>query len=74
MGRRSEEISMIRRQLLTVLAATAFVPALLTAPQSSAATADMGEAEKKHADMTKTVGSLSLATSRLAVEMATAAW
>jgi putative membrane protein len=71
MGRRSEEISMIRRQLFTVLAATAFVPALLPAPQSLAATVDMGEAEKKHADMTTTVGSLSLATSRLAMEMAT---
>ncbi len=62
---------MIRRQLLTALAITAFVPALLAAPQAFAATAEMGEAEKKHADMTKKVGSLSLATSRLAVEMAT---
>lgn len=63
---------MIRRQLLTTLAATAFVPALLAAPQLFAATAELGEAEKKHADMTKKVGSLSLATSRLAVEMASA--
>lgn len=63
---------MIRRQLLASLAATAFVPALLAAQQLSAATATMGEPEKKHADITKAVGSLSLATSRLAVEMATA--
>ena len=55
---------MIRRQLLTALAATAFIPALLSAPQVWAATPAMGEAEKKHADMTKIVGSLSLATSR----------
>jgi putative membrane protein len=72
MGQRSEEISMIRRQLLTALAATAFAPAILVAPQVFAAAAETGEAEKKHADMTKKVGSLSLATSRLAVEMATA--
>ena len=63
---------MIRRQMLTALAATAFVPAFLASPQSYAAIEEMGEAEKKHADMTKKVGSLSLATSRLAVEMATA--
>lgn len=63
---------MIRRQLLATLAAAAFVPALLTAPPVLAATAKRGEAEKRHADMTKTVGSLSLATSRLAVEMASA--
>ncbi|WP_276122093.1 DUF4142 domain-containing protein [Pararhizobium qamdonense] len=63
---------MIRRQLLTALSATAFIPALLSAPQLLAATSATGEAEKKHADMTKIVGSLSLATSRLAVEMAAA--
>ncbi len=63
---------MIRRQMLTALAAAAFVPTLLSAPQIFAATAKMGEAEKKHADMTRTVGSLSLATSRLAVERASA--
>lgn len=64
---------MNRRQLLATLTVTAFVPALLAAPQSfAAATSEMGEAEKKHAEMTKTVGSLSLATSRLAVKMASA--
>ncbi len=63
---------MIRRQLLTTLAATAFIPSLLSAPQLFAATSETGEAEKKHADMTRMVGSLSLATSRLAVEMASA--
>lgn len=63
---------MIRRQMLTALAASAFIPALITAPQLFAATAQMGEVEKKHAEMTMKVGSLSLATSRLAVEMAAA--
>ncbi len=63
---------MIRRQLLATLAATAFAPALLAAPQLFAATSEMGEAEKKHAEMTKMVGSLSLATSRLALEMTSA--
>jgi len=42
---------MIRRQLLATLAATVFVPALLAAPQLFAATSEMGEAEKKHAEI-----------------------
>ncbi len=58
MGRRHNESFMIRRQMLTVLAADAFVPVLLTAPQLFAANVDVGELEKKHADTTKTVGSL----------------
>jgi hypothetical protein len=61
----SKENPMIRRQLLTTFAATAFIPALLAAPPLFAAAVEMGEAEKKHAEMTKIVGSLSLATSRL---------
>ena len=34
---------MIRRQMLTALAATAFVPAFLASPQSYAAIEEMGE-------------------------------
>jgi len=63
---------MDRRQLLATLAATAFIPAVLAAPRLFAATAEMREAERKLVEMTKTVGSLSLATSRLAFEMARA--
>lgn len=63
---------MIRRQMLTTLAATAFIPALLTSTPLFAANPEIGEAEKKHADMTKMIGSLSLATSRLALKMASA--
>ena len=63
---------MIRRQMLTTIAATAFIPTLLTSPHLFAANPEIGEAEKRHADMTKMVGSLSLATSRLALKMASA--
>lgn len=63
---------MIRRQLLTIIAATAFAPAVLSAPSVFANDPAMGEAEKKHADMTKMAGSLSLATSRVALSMASA--
>jgi putative membrane protein len=70
--RHREEPLMIRRQMLATLAATAFVPAILAAPQVFAAdTAPMGEAEKKHADMTKMTGALALATSRVALMNAT---
>ena len=59
---------MIRRQMLTTIAATAFIPAILAAPQLFAAdVAAMGDAEKKHAEMTKMTGALSLATSRIAL-------
>jgi predicted outer membrane protein len=72
MGRLFELIFMILRQLPTALATTAVVPVFFAAPQIFAAAAETGEAEKKHADITKAVGSLSLATSRLAVEMSSA--
>lgn len=59
---------MNRRHMLTTIAATAFIPAVMAAPQLFAAdNAMMGEAEKKHAEMTKMTGALSLATSRVAL-------
>jgi putative membrane protein len=63
---------MNRRTLITSAAAIAAVPTLLTSTSAFSQTAaTMGEAEKKHAEATKKVGSLSLATSRVAVEKAT---
>lgn len=59
---------MNRRNMLTTLAATAFIPAMMAAPQLFAAdNTTMGEAETKHAEMTKVTGALSLATSRVAL-------
>jgi putative membrane protein len=61
---------MNRRNMLTVIAAAAAVPALLSSPAFAQTVSASGDAEKKHADETKRVGSLSLATSRVAVEKA----
>jgi putative membrane protein len=63
---------MNRRKLLTAAAAAAALPALLSSPSALAQSQSpaMGDAEKKHAEDTKKVGSLSLATSRVAVEKA----
>jgi hypothetical protein len=48
---------MNRRHVLTTLAATAFIPAVMAAPQLLAAdNTVMGDAEKKHAEMTKMTG------------------
>lgn len=62
---------MNRRNMLKVAAAATTLPALLASTsvfaQSAAA---MGDAEKKHAEDTKKIGSLSLATSRVAVTKA----
>jgi len=59
---------MNRRLMLTTLAASAFIPAVMAAPQLFAADSKtMGDAEKKHAEMTKMTGALSLATSRVAL-------
>ncbi|MDR6820791.1 putative outer membrane protein [Neorhizobium sp. 2083] len=61
---------MYRRTMITAAAAIAAVPTLLTSTAFAQTGPAMGEAEKKHAEATKKVGSLSLATSRLAVEKA----
>jgi predicted outer membrane protein len=63
---------MNRRNMLRVAAATAAVPALLasTSVFGQSASAEMGESEKKHVTETKKVGSLSLASSRLAASKA----
>ena len=62
---------MNRRTMLTAVAAAAALPALLSTTASFAQTpVTPGDAEKKHADDTKKVGSLSLAASRVAVEKA----
>jgi putative membrane protein len=61
---------MNRRNMLTVIAAAAAVPALLSSPAFAQTASAPGDAEKKHAHETKKVGSLSLATSRVAVEKA----
>ena len=55
----------------TLLASAAAISALLSAPAFAQTTATAGDAEKKHADDTKKVGALSLATSRVAAEKAT---
>ena len=64
---------MDRRNALSTLAAVAAGGALYAAarPQISFAAAAMGEAEMKHAKDTMMVGSLSLATSRVALTSAT---
>jgi len=62
---------MNRRTMLTAVAAAATLPTLLSSTATFAQTAAApGEAEKKHARDTKKVGSLSLATSRVAVDKA----
>lgn len=62
---------MNRRTMLTAVAAAAALPALLSSTATFAQTAAApGDAERKHADDTKKVGSLSLVTSRVAVEKA----
>jgi putative membrane protein len=68
---------MHRRQMMTAaVAASASLIAASTLGLSAGAAlaAGMGEAETKHAKDTATVGSLSLATSRVAVEKASDAW
>lgn len=61
---------MNRRLVLQSAAAIAAVPAILSATAAFAQTTPSGDAEKKHAEQTKMVGSLSLATSRVAVSKA----
>jgi putative membrane protein len=60
------DLQMNRRNILKSTVALAVMPAVL----GSAAAAQDANAEKKHAEDTKRVGSLSLATSRLAVQKA----
>ncbi|WP_426232189.1 DUF4142 domain-containing protein [Pararhizobium sp. DWP3-4] len=61
---------MNRRTLLTSAAFAAAVPTLLSGPALAQTASSAGDTEKKHADDTKKVGSLSLASSRVAVEQA----
>jgi len=62
---------MNRLHMLSAVAAAAALPVILSSTASIAQVAKAaGDAEKKHADETKKVGSLSLATSRVAVEKA----
>jgi len=61
---------MNRRTILASAAFAAAIPALLTAPAFAQTPTAPGEHEKKHAADTKMVGSLSLATSRVAEEKA----
>ncbi|PZM14894.1 DUF4142 domain-containing protein [Rhizobium tubonense] len=61
---------MNRRALLTSAAFAAAVPAFLSMTAFAQTAAASGDTEKKHADETKKVGSLSLATSRVALEKA----
>jgi len=62
---------MNRRKMLTTAVAAAALPALFSSTAVFAQTgATASDAEKKHADATKRVGSLSLASSRVAVEKA----
>jgi putative membrane protein len=70
LSRSNEEIFMNRRTLLTSAAFAAAVPAFLSMPAFAQTAAAPGDAEKKHADDTKKIGSLSLAASRVAVEKA----
>jgi putative membrane protein len=72
-SRPNEETFMNRRALLTSAAFAAAFAAFFSEPASSK-TATPGNAEKKHADETKKVGSLSLAASRVAVETAPTQW
>ena len=56
---------MNRRHMLSAVAAAAALPVILSSTASIAQVAKAaGDAEKKHADEAKNVGSLSLATSR----------
>jgi len=62
---------MNRRNMLTAVVAAATLPAILSSTAAFAQAASVaGDAEKKHAEDTKKVGSLSLATSRVAAEKA----
>lgn len=61
---------MNRRTILASAAFAAAIPGLLSAPAFAQTPTTPGEAEKKHAADTKMVGSLSLATSRVAEEKA----
>ncbi|WP_075293322.1 DUF4142 domain-containing protein [Pararhizobium arenae] len=63
---------MNRREILTAISAAAALPALLTSTSALAQSqpAAMAESEKTHAEDTKRVGSLSLASSRIAIEKA----
>jgi len=61
---------MNRRTVLASAAFAAAIPTLLSGPVFAQTAATPGGAEKKHAAKTKKVGSLSLATSRIAQEKA----
>lgn len=63
---------MIRRQMLTTLAASAFLPVVVTLSPAEAAIGPIGDHELNHAEMTRRVGAFSLAISRLALDAATA--
>jgi len=61
---------MDRRLLLQSAAAFAALPAFLSSSTAFAQSTPSGDAEKKHAEQTRMVGSLSLATSRVAATKA----
>jgi putative membrane protein len=61
---------MNRRNMLKTTVALAILPAFLASEAFAQDTGDT-DAEKKHAELTKKVGALSLATSRVAAEKAT---
>jgi len=63
---------MNRRNMLTTVAAAAALPAIFssTSVLAQSQSPAIGDAEKKHAENTKKIGSLSLATSRVATEQA----
>lgn len=61
---------MNRRTLIASAAFAAALPALLSSTAVAQTAVAAADAEKNHADETKKVGSLSLATSRVAVEKA----
>jgi predicted outer membrane protein len=61
---------MNRRSLLTSAAFAAVVPAFVSIPALAQTASPPGDAEKKHGEETKKVGSLSLATSRVALDKA----
>lgn len=62
---------MNRRLLLKSAVSLAAIPAVLATSAIAQTAMPMGEAEKKHAQATKKIGLLSLATSRVALEKAT---
>jgi len=66
----NQENIMNRRTVLASAAFAAAIPALLSVPAFAQGAPAPGDAEKKHAADTKKVGSLSLATSRVAEEKA----